>query len=300
MTRYIAAYDTESPDCLAGVRRIVAVHEKHEMPATFFIVARLLEDQREEYVALLRDHPLFEIACHSYSHMPLVDAPRFAKAGPLEQFPREIVESKAIIEDTFGCAVTGFRPPCSGPEGLAVAPEALRLLDGAGYEYVSSFAWGPDCSLPAPLVRPFTYAEQGYPGLWEFPACGWHENLLKGHNNIGAILLCLFPPDMPETIPDHYVTTPEEEFQVNCRPFLNRAVKDDMPHVSFIWHPWSLHRLDPDMRMVDITLGYVRELDLPVGTFATLLESLQDGRKSPSSRNGAETAESVELKNPPE
>ena len=279
MTLYIAAYDTESPDCLEGVRRIVSVHEKHEVPATFFIVARLLEDQHAEYVALLRDHPLFEIACHSYTHMPLVDAPRFAKAGPIEQLPHEIVDSKKRIEDTFGCAVTGFRPACSAADGLAPAPEALRLLDASGYKYVSSFAWGPDCSMPAPLVRPLTYAAQGYPGLWELPACGWHENLLKGHNDIGPVLLCLFPPDMPETIPDGYVTSPEEEFRVNNKPFLDRAIRDGMPQVSFIWHPWSLRRLDPGMRILDMTFDDVRERGLTPGTFAALLDRIKDGEQ---------------------
>ncbi len=277
MTMYIAAYDTESHACLAGVRRIVECHEKHEMPATFFIVAGLLESQRAEYVALLGGNPLFEIACHSYSHMPLVNTPRFGLAGPLEQFPREIVESKQRIEDTFGRAVIGFRPPVSAPQGLTDTPEALHFLCESGYRYVNSAAWGPDFSLPAPLRPPFTYARQGYPGLWEFPACGWHENLLKGNNNMGPVLLCLFPPEMPETIPDGYITTPEEEFKYNNRPFIDRAVATSAPHVSLIWHPWSLHRFDPDMRMLDITFEYVRERDIAAGSFSDLLAECSAG-----------------------
>ncbi len=277
MPTYIAAYDTENPACLPGVRRIVEVHEHYEMPATFFIVAGLLDKQRDEYVALLRDNPLFEIACHTWSHMPLVDTPRYGKAGPVERFPHELVESKKRLEDVFGCAVTGFRPPVSAPQGLTGSPEPLRVLHDAGYQYISSVAWGPDFSLPAPLVRPFTYAEQGYAALWEIPACGWHENLLKGQNNVGPLLLCMFPPDMPETIPDGYVETPEEEFAVNCRPFLDRGVRDDMPHVSFVWHPWSLNRFDPPMRMLEITFDYVRELGLPTSTFADCLKTLTEG-----------------------
>jgi len=37
-TRYIAAYDTESPDCLAACCKVVEVHRRFEMPATFFIL----------------------------------------------------------------------------------------------------------------------------------------------------------------------------------------------------------------------------------------------------------------------
>ncbi len=271
---YVAAYDTEAPGCLAGVQRIVAIHERYSIPATFFIVAELLDRQEAEYAALLRGHPLVEIACHTWSHMPLVDTPRYGKAGPLEALPHQLVDSKKRLEDVFERDVVGFRPPVSAPQGLTTAPEALRTLHAAGYRYVSSVAWGPEFSLPAPLVRPFTYADQGFPDLWELPPCGWHENLLKGHNNCGPLLLCMFPPEMPETIPGAYVSTPEEEFAVNNRPFLDRAVMTDMPQVSFVWHPWSLHRFDPSMRMLEITFDYVRERGLPAGTFADLLTQI--------------------------
>lgn len=274
MTLYIAAYDTESPRCLDAVRKIVAVHEQYQMPATFFLVAGTVTAAREEYVALLRDHPLFEIACHSHTHMVLRDTPEFGKAGPLDQFPHEIVESKQYLEDTFGQQVIGFRPPVSAADGLRTAPEALRLIDRAGYEYVSSLAWGPQWSLPALLVRPFTYAEQGYPRLWELPPCGWHENLLKGNNRCGPVRILLFPPVMPQTIPNDYVKTPEEEFAYNNKPFIDKALADDMPQVSLIWHPWSLNLFDPEMRMLHMTFTYVRERQVPAGTFANLWRSL--------------------------
>lgn len=275
MTIYVAAYDVEQPACLAGIERIVEVHERHNMPGTLFFVAGLLDDQTDAYVALVRDHPLFEIACHTYTHMPLVDTPRFGKAGPPERYPRELVDSKKRIEDVFGCEVVGLRPPVSAPQGLTESHEALAVLDGAGYRYVSSVAWGPDFSMPAPLVPPFTYADQGFPDMWELPPCGWHENLLKGNNNCGPILLCLFPPEIPEAVPDRYVETPEEEFAVNCKPFIDRAHARELTHVSLVWHPWSLHRFDPDMRMLDRTFDYVEELGLKTDTFQGLMGQLE-------------------------
>jgi hypothetical protein len=39
-TRYVTAYDTESPDSLAACRKIVKVHRRFEIPATFFISGR--------------------------------------------------------------------------------------------------------------------------------------------------------------------------------------------------------------------------------------------------------------------
>jgi peptidoglycan/xylan/chitin deacetylase (PgdA/CDA1 family) len=59
-TLYIAAYDTESPACLPACRKIVAVHQRLEMPATFFITGRTLEAHAAEYKGLLSD-PLFEV-----------------------------------------------------------------------------------------------------------------------------------------------------------------------------------------------------------------------------------------------
>ena len=71
-TRYIAAYDTESPACLAACRKIVEVHKRFEMPATFFMLGRTLDANPAEYSDLL-DDPLFEIATHTYSHRMLRD-----------------------------------------------------------------------------------------------------------------------------------------------------------------------------------------------------------------------------------
>lgn len=48
MTQYIAAYDTESPNCLAACRKIVDVHRRHDMPATFFITGQTLEATPDE------------------------------------------------------------------------------------------------------------------------------------------------------------------------------------------------------------------------------------------------------------
>ena len=79
---------------------------------------------------------------------------------------------------------------------------------------------------------------------------------------------------MPEAIPLDFVKTPEEEFAVNNRVFIDRASEQDLPFVSLIWHPWSLDRFDPDMRMLDTTFSYVREKGLPVGTYADLLSEV--------------------------
>lgn len=269
MTLYIAAYDTESPNCLPAVRKIVEVHRRYQMPATFFIVGKTLEANPDEYRALL-DDPLFEVASHTYSHRMLIDHPVCGAAVHGDELHQEIFESKAIIERVFERPCIGLRPGCSFVDGLKGAPEVLALVNDAGYQYVSSQLWGPDYSMPAPLNQPFTYLEDGYPHLWELPGHGWHENLLKGTTRRNVLKIMLWPPLMPEAIPPTIITTPEEEVRIN-RVFIDRAVQGNLPFVSLIWHPWSLDRFDPEMRMLEQTFNEVRKKALPAGTYADLL-----------------------------
>lgn len=279
MTTYIAAYDTEADECLAGVRRIVEVHEKYDMPATFFIVARLLDRYGEEYRRLIGDSPLFEIASHSYTHMLLRDHRLCGPAGPQEEHEREIVESKKRIEDCFGCDVAGFRTPVGFSDGLRGAPELLKLCHQAGYVYTSSLLWGPRDTVPALIENPFPYSEDGYSDLWEIPACGWPENLLKGNNKWEPEPLQLFPHPMPEAAPTRFVETPEEEFNMH-RLFIDKAVAMHAFHVSLIWHPWSLHRFDPEMKMLELMFQYVRDRRLPVAIFTEFVRTLKRGSSS--------------------
>jgi hypothetical protein len=287
MTRYIAAYDTEMssihkprpevPSCLEACRRIVEVHRRFEMPATFFIVGKVLEETPEEFRRLL-DDPLFEIGSHSYSHKNFRDHPVCGPAASMQEIREEILRGVQAVQRVFGRPCPGFRPGCGFTDGLRGAPDVLALLSQAGIRYVSSVLWGPDYSLPAPVAQPFTYAAEGYPALREIPAHGWHENLLKGNNRVfgtGAIRAILFPMPFPEAVPTGFVTTPDEEFRYNNRFFIERAMDERSGHVSLIWHPWSLALFDPEMRMLELTFRHVRERGLQPCTFGQLDESLQ-------------------------
>jgi peptidoglycan/xylan/chitin deacetylase (PgdA/CDA1 family) len=286
---YIAAYDTEMydtsrlepgvPTCLEACYRIVDVHRRYNLPATFFIVGKALEANPREYRDLL-DDPLFEVASHTYSHRMFRDHPICGPAASMPEIGTEIRRGKEVIEDVFGRPCLGLRTGCGFSEGLRGAPDILRLVADAGYRYVSSVLWGPDFSLPIPLYPSFTYAEDGFPGLREFPGHGWHENLLKGNNRIFGqkpSRVILFPPTMPEAIPDRYVATPEEEFAIH-RVFLDRAVSDDAAYVSLVWHPWSLMLFDPAMRMLELTFEHVLDRGLSATTFAALNEALNTAR----------------------
>jgi hypothetical protein len=79
---------------------------------------------------------------------------------------------------------------------------------------------------------------------------------------------------MPEAALTSPVETPEEEFHVH-RLFVDRAKQVGARSVSFIWHPWSLHRFDPQMTMLESMFTYIGEKDLPVATFADYVQILK-------------------------
>lgn len=270
---YIAAYDAETDDCVKGLEKIVARHEEHRMPATFFVVAELLDRYGDAYRRLLGGNPLFEIGSHTATHSLVLPHPLGPDPVSGDRLRSEIVDSRKRLQDFFGQPVGGFRTPYGYVDGLRGAPQVLELVREAGYDYISSAAWGQDYSLPAPVREAFRYDEDGYSELWEVPPCGWHENLLKGHNDLGPIRVLLYPAPLPEAQITDYVKTPEEEFNVH-RIFIDHAVKTGAGHVSLIWHPWSLHRFDPEMEMVNRIFQYVRELGLPVGKFQDRVRAL--------------------------
>jgi len=284
MTRYIAAYDTENPSCLPACRKIRAVHEDYGFAATFFVVGRLLEDKGPEYRALLGDVPLFELASHTYSHRMLRDHPHCGPAVAPEDRLVEIRRGVQLVEDTFSRPCLGLRPACGFDVGLRGDPWLVGAMADVGLRYVSSLLWGPDMTLPALLASPFTYADEGFPGLWEMPGHGWHENVLKAYNLTDRPRRILaWPPPFPEAVPSHPLKSPQEEFAVN-RLFIDRAVAMGAPYVSLVWHPWSLARFDPSMEMLRLTFAYVRDLGLQSTTFAEELTRLTGSSERGSAR----------------
>jgi peptidoglycan/xylan/chitin deacetylase (PgdA/CDA1 family) len=265
---YIAAYDTESAACLRACHKIVEVHKRLEMPATFFITGKTLDANPKEYKELLTN-PLFEVASHTWSHKMLRDNVFCGPAVSADEKREEIFKSKELIERVFERPCIGLRAACGFDIGLKGAVDVLKLMQEAGYKYVSSLLWGPDYSMPALIKEPFNYAADGFPDFWELPGHGWHENLLKNHNGWGPRRLTLWPSPMPEAIPSKFVKTAEDEFAVN-RIFLEKARERDKTFVSLIWHPWSLYKFDPEMKMLELTFKHVRKLGLQPATYADL------------------------------
>ena len=85
----------------------------------------------------------------------------------------------------------------------------------------------------------------------------------------GPRRLTLWPPPFPEAVPEAFCETAADEFKVN-KVFLERARQTRKSFVSLIWHPWSLHRFDPEMKMLELTFAHVRRVGLEPCTYAQL------------------------------
>lgn len=280
--KYIAAYDTERrpqegqkvPACVEACRRIVEVHQKHQMPATFFIVGKTLEAAPDEFRRLL-DDPLFEIASHTWSHRMLRDNPFCGPAVEPEGIREEIFRGKEAVDKHFpDRECIGLRPGCSFVDGLRGAKQVLQWVSEAGYEYVSSTAWGPDFTLPAPFNPIHSYADEGFPELQEYPCHGWHDNVLKAGSKPGLSTrtwrVLAYPPLFPGAIPPGPIAGPEDEFRYNSKFFIDLGLVEQREYVNLIWHPWSLGGFDPEMEMLDRTFTYVREKGLETTTFGAM------------------------------
>jgi peptidoglycan/xylan/chitin deacetylase (PgdA/CDA1 family) len=275
--KFVFAFDVENPpgvsgkpSCLEACRRILPVLMKHNVPATMFIVAELLNDsvQRVDYQRLFQWEGI-AMGSHSLKHWPVRVHPlrtdRYTDC--LDWREQHIIESKGIIEDVFGKPCPGFRSPWGFPDGLAVE-HILRAMRRAGYRWSSSRLWGQRCTLPAPIIRPYTYADLGFPEILEFPSGGWHENVIKGYSfcecDVRAMLA--WPsPFPPEAIPLDFITSPAQEVAIN-RVFIDLALAKDLPYVT-VMHPWSLMKFDPEMQMLEGTIAYAKQRGMEFSTF---------------------------------
>jgi len=275
MSFYVAAYDTEAiypwwklgdrkysaelyqkavsyerealQHCLAGVRAVVEVHLRHNAPATFFLVGKLLEHARSELRSIL-DCPIFDLQCHSYTHANLTEIAEDEVA-----LKHELVDSKRLIEDTFGRPVIGLTSPGGFARGLLGHKQVLRAIGDAGYRYVRSMGLGPFDTQPAPLTQPFWYERDGFPDLLELGLHAWHDNHLTGQPCVTH-----WPPILPWGNPTGVPTTTVEAYQAYA-PGIDYVVQHNLLTYIPCLHPWSIYRFDPKAGHVELLLQHARK-----------------------------------------
>jgi peptidoglycan/xylan/chitin deacetylase (PgdA/CDA1 family) len=281
MTRYIFSYDVEHPElCMKALRVLVEIHHQYEVPATFFIVGKLIESHAEELTKLLRGDELFDIQSHTYSHKLLKDNEMHGKGVGVEEMRHELEMGKRLIEEAFGVECIGFRTPCGFYKGFQGDSDRLNIIWECGFKFVSSDARGPADSIPSGLQQAYWYDVEGFPKLLELPAHGWHDNVLKDPDGtLQPRLMLPYPMLLPWGIPTRPPRTPEEEFEVQ-KVWIEKALAYELDYISLVYHPHSIYRMSEDCRIIRLLIQHVRSLGMPTTTYAQLYRYYADNPES--------------------
>ena len=183
---------------------------------------------------------------------------------------RELVDSKRLIEDTFGRPVIGFTTPGGYWRGFIGHQKVLAALWEAGYRYVRSFGQGPS-GVPAPLTQPYWYTQDGFPDLLELPINAWHDNILTGQPS-----RVTWPPILPWGYPSHMPRTPEEAYRA-IAPGIDHVVEHGLLAYTPGFHPWSIYRLDGNARHIELLLTHAQKVT-EIASCMGVYERIRDHR----------------------
>ncbi len=257
-------------EAVAGVAQICRVLERHEVPATFFIVGALLEKAGDRLASILRNTPLVEVQSHSYSHMAI----KSEETAVADQLRRELGRTSDLIAAHFGARPIGFCAPGNFYRGLQGCRKPLQALWDEGYRFIGTDGEGPRGQpMPAPFTQPYWYAEDGFPDLLEEPVTGWHCNML--FNTGGQSDGWKPAPGLPDgTVLDALPVTVDEGLQVRKKEF--RYAMDNGLVYAPGNHPWSLYRFDPEMTHLSALIEMAKANGVPVLNCTQLYEEYRD------------------------
>lgn len=271
MTHYIFHYDLESLDlCLKAAPVLAELHQKNKVPATFFMLGRVLEQKGDELRRIFGDSPLFDIQSHTYAHKMLRNNRMHGPGVSLPELKEEITLGKKWVEDVFSRPCVGIRTGCGFYKGFQAEAERLAIVAEAGIKFFSSDLRGPADSIPAGLVQAYWYNTEGFPELLELPGHGWHDNVLKAKG--GNSWLCLpWPPILSWGVPNRPPQTPEEEFEVQ-KVWIERALAEKLDYISLVYHPHSIYRMSQDCRIIALLINYLRQRNIATTTYHALYQ----------------------------
>ena len=269
MTAYIFHYDLEDPElCLKATPRLVELHLRYEVPATFFLLGRTLESRGSELRRMIPDDSLFDIQSHTYSHRMLKDNRMHGPGLSLDELRIDIRRGIELVEAVFERPCIGVRSGCGFFKGLQGEPARLSVLRHCGVEFLSSDLRGPDDSIPGGLTQAYWYDEEGAGTLLELPGHGWHDNVLKAFD---TGLRMAWPPLVGWGIPSRPPRTPEEELQVQ-RAWIGRAVELGLDYISPVYHPHSIYRMHHECKTVELLIMHLRQAGIETTTYGALYD----------------------------
>ena len=217
---YIARSDWDRRECRIerNVQRILALLAERRIRATFFTLGWIAE----RYPALVRDIVAggHELASHGYGHQRASDLDEQA-------FRADVTRAKAVLEDTTGVAIKGYRAPSFsiGQGNLW----ALETLARTGHRYSSS-------------IYPIAHDHYGMPDAPRF-AHRTEQGLLE----IPVSTLRLFGRNLPSSGGGYFRLLP---FAVT-RWMLQRLNRQEGEPAIFYFHPWEIDPEQPRIPGID-------------------------------------------------
>lgn len=268
--QYIFHYDLENEDlCLKAAPVLQDLHERYDLPATFFMLGRVLETRGKDLRAIFGESPLFDVQSHTYSHRMLRDNQMHGPGISLEELRKEISLGKRWVEEVFERECVGIRSGCGFYGGMSGTPERLQVIAEEGVKYISTDLRGPADSIPSGLQQAYWYSEEGFPDLLELPGHGWHDNVLKSKDQ--AWLLLPWPRFLEWGIPRRPAETPEEEFEVQ-KVWIDKALALGLDYLSLIYHPHSIYRISPDCRSIELIMKYLIDRGVSTTTYTAMYQ----------------------------
>lgn len=229
--------------------RVLDLIDRYGVKGTFFVLGWVAE----RYPAIVREISRrgHEVACHSYCH-------RLVYEMTEDEFREDTRKAKAIIEDTVGRAVSGYRAPSYSITERSLW--ALKILAEEGFKYDSS-------------IFPVHHDRYGYPGYSRFPK-------MEGDGDGSRILeiplstVSILGKNLPVGGGGYLRIYPFWLTRWSIRK-LNEG--ENRPAVVY-FHPWEL---DPDQpRMKGSLLSrfrHYRNLDKTQGRLEELFSSFRFG-----------------------
>jgi polysaccharide deacetylase family protein (PEP-CTERM system associated) len=199
-----------------GIGRILAILKKHNVKATFFVLASLLENGGHMWLKELYSCG-HEIALHSYYHDMVYNKKR-------EEFEDEMYRGKKLIESLTGEEVIGFRAP-----NYSITKNSMWALDSLeklGFIYDSS-------------IFPIFHDRYG------IPTAERHIHKISGNFiEIPISTVRYLRVNIPACGGGYFRMYPYKLI----KHFIKKLNKSNMPAVVYL-HPWEF---DPDHPRHDI------------------------------------------------
>ena len=269
MSFYVAAYDTEgvypwwdkarrqkgfsyTPEHIAeflnGVRAVADVHLQRGAPASFFLVAKMLELCGPELRAIL-DNPLFDIQCHTFTH------PNLKELGDDKAALRyELGDAKKLIEDTFGREVNGLTAPGGYSDGFR-GPSCRSGGDVGGRLPLRAQCWlGAKRDLPPPC----SISLSGMPRMAS--PNSWRRLPMPGTTTSSPA--SRLPSTGRRSCPGPYPTEMPRDAQGVYQayaPGIDYCTQQDLLYYMPIFHPWSIYRIDKQAAQIGLLLDHARQ-----------------------------------------